>query len=246
MGSKMKDPCEKRHAAWGLTEFRERFPELRLTHLPNCALGFEGKLAFRAKMDGYDEIGDAYELRGIVPHRFPAEEAQVFEVGGRIPEDYHRFDNGSLCLGSPIRRRKELSDQPTLIGLIDRLVIPYLYNHSYQVRNGALPVGELDHSVPGLVEDYEKLFRLKGARQCLEAIKLLGIKKGLANKRPCPCGSERRLGMCHCWQLTPLRRLAPKSYFRQQVVDFLKEAERLAAHLRTIESSAGRGDSGSN
>ncbi len=228
----MKDPCEKRHAEWGLAEFRERFPGLRLTHLPDCALQFDGELAFRARMDGFDEIDDTYKLSGIIPYRFPEEEAQVFEVGGRISGDYHKFDNGILCLGSPIRRRKELAEQPTLTGLIERLVIPYLYNHSYQERNGALPVGELDHGAPGLVEDYEKLFQLEGPQQCLEALQLLGMKKRIANKRACPCGSGRRLGRCHNRQLNPFRRFAPRNYFRRQAVYLLKELKRYADFAR--------------
>ncbi len=226
----MKDPCEKRHAEWGLAEVRERFPGFRIIHLPDCALQFEGELAFRAVMDGYDEIADAYELRWIIPGRFPIKEAQVFEIGGRIADDYHKFDDKSLCLGSPIRIRKEMSEQPTLTGLVDRLIIPYLYNHSYQKRNGDLPVGELGHGAPGLVGDYEKLFKLNGPQQCVEALQLLSMKKRVANKKPCPCGSYRRLGRCHCRRLTPLRRLAPRNYFQRQAVYLIKEFKRWAEH----------------
>lgn len=239
----MKDPCEKCHAAWGLPEFRERFPGLRLTHLPDCALQFDGELVFRAAMEGYDEVTDSYSIRGIVPAGFPREEARIFETGERIADDYHKFDDESLCLGSLIRMRKEMVKQPTLLGLVNRLIIPYLYNHSYQGRNGSLPVGELDHGAPGLVQDYEKLFRLKGPRQCLEALQLLGMQKRIANKRPCPCGRGRRLGRCHNHFLNPFRKLAPQSYFRQQAVNLLEELKRLAEHLKQLEGSVELGDS---
>ena len=220
----MKDPCEKCHLAWGLAEFRERFPLLRLTHLADCALQWEGELAFSAVKDGYGKIGNSYRIRGFVPARFPIQEAVVFETGGRIAKDYHRLKDMSLCLGSPIRIKKVMAEQPSLIGLVDRLIIPYLYNHSYMERHGTMPVGELEHGGPGLVHDYEELFRLKGLQQCLEALRLLGLKKRIANKRPCPCGSGHRLGRCHNLQLNLLRKLAPRNYFK-------KEARTLATEL---------------
>ena len=49
----MSDPCVRRHASWRVAEFRERFPGLRLTHLSDCGLQFEGELVFRAQKDGY-------------------------------------------------------------------------------------------------------------------------------------------------------------------------------------------------
>lgn len=219
----MRDPCEKCHMAWGLAEFRERFPGFRLTHLPNCALQFEGELAFRATKEGFDEIEDTYALRGIVPPKFPEEDAQIFETAGRIADEYHKMTNDqSLCLGSPIRIRKVMSERPTLTGLVKLLVIPYLYNHSYYKQTGELPVGELAHGVAGLIQDYEQLFSLKGADQCIAALELLGMKHKEANKRKCPCGSGRRLGRCHCKQLTPLRRIASRKTFKQHA-EYLKK-----------------------
>lgn len=212
----MSDPCARLHISWEVAEFRERFSAFRLTHLPDCGLQFEGELVFRAQKDGYDEIEDSYKLRAVIPGQFPKTRPQVFEVDGRIPEDYHKMDDDSFCLGSPIRIRQQMQMQPTLIGVVDRLVIPYLYNHSYQERTGQLPVGELEHGVPGLVEDYENLFQLNGLQQCIEALDLLGTKKRIANKRPCPCGSGLRLGKCHNTLLNPLRKLAPRNFYKLQ------------------------------
>lgn len=217
------DPCAKFHEAMGLPEFRELFPEIRLTHLRDCALQFEGELAFRAAKEGFHKIEESYIIRGIVRKGFPGIEAEVFEIGGRIPRDYHKFKSGRLCLGSPVRIQKEMAEQPTLLGLVQRLIIPYLYNHSYQERFGVFPVGELDHGAAGLVADYEKLFRLKGSKQCLEALQLLGMKKRIANKRPCPCRSGLRLGRCHNRHLNPLRMIASRKYFREQAIDLAKE-----------------------
>lgn len=220
----MSDSCLKRHASWGLEEFRKRFPRLRVTHLADCALQFEGELEFRAKKEGYDEIEDAYQLRVVIPGQFPRVRPQAFEVRGRIAEGYHQMADGSFCLGSPIRIRQQILEEPTLVGIVDRLIIPYLYNHSYKELIGQLPIGELAHGVPGLVKDYEDLFQLQGTQQCIGALDLLGTKKRLANKRTCPCGSGRRLGKCHNSNLNPLRKLAPRNFYKAQS-DYLRTEE---------------------
>ena len=114
-----------------------------------------------------------------------------------------------------------MAEYPTLVGLIERLVIPYLYNHSYHEQSGKLPVGELDHGALGLVDDYEKLFRLQGWIQCVKALQFLGMKKRIANKKPCPCQSGRRLGKCRNLVLNPLRKIESRTYFRKQALDLI-------------------------
>ena len=222
----MKDPCEKSHAEWGLAEFRERFPGLRLTHLPDCALQFEGALSFRAQKEGFQQVEDVYAIRGVVSRGFPLEEANIFEIGGRVSDNYHKFNSKRLCLGSPLRIRVVMEKNPTLVGLVDGLIIPYLYNHSAQEISKEFPVGELDHGAPGLVDDYEKLFQLNGPAQCIKAIQFLGMKKRIANKHRCPCESGRRLGRCHNRQLNVFRRLAPRKYFQDQAIYLTKEQMR--------------------
>lgn len=221
------DPCAKLHSKWRLAEFRERFPQLRLTHLRDCGLRFEGNLTFRAAKEGHREILDSYQIQGMVPPQYPTDYAQVEEIGGRIPRDYHKLENGSLCLGSDIRILIETTKDSSLLGFVDRLVIPYLYNFSCFERKEEMPVGELEHGPLGLIQDYEDLFNLKGARQCVEALYLLGMKKRDANKKFCPCGCGKRLGRCYCKNLNPLREVASRSFFKQHaeaLVEKLKMA----------------------
>lgn len=219
----MNDPCAKSHAEWGLPEFRDRFPGLRLTHLSDCGLQFEGELAFRAQKNGSPEIKDTYEIRSIVSGSFPRKEPEVFETGGRIPSDYHKMMDGSLCLGSPIRVNKTLAENPTLVGFVENLVIPYLYNRSCLEQFDTLPVGELAHNGPGLLADYEEMFRIDGVDACIGILEALSTKKRIANKRPCPCGSRLRLGRCHNTVVNPLRRLGSRSYYAGQQAMFQKQ-----------------------
>jgi len=219
----VKDPCFQIHQAWEVEAFRDAYPELVLTHLPECGIRVEGSLPFRAVKTGFDLIDDRFEVRWDVTSGFPKSLPLVFETGGRIPSNYHKLENGALCLGSPIRQRLILAEHPTLSGFVEALVVPYLYNRSYFERHDHLPVGALEHGTPGLIEDYQKLFGVQDAEGCIGMLHLLGLKKRAANKKPCPCGSGRRLGRCHNLALIPFRKLATRRYFRNHGMDLQKQ-----------------------
>jgi hypothetical protein len=176
-----------------------------------------GELAFHAVRDGFEQISDTFSVRIEVASEFPRVLPKVFEAAGRIPPDYHTDPDGSLCLGSPLRQRLLIAKDQTLTGFVEHLLIPYLYNRSYFEKHEDLPIGDLPHGAPGLVADYERIFKVEGRSACTEMLYLLGLGKRIANKRSCPCGSGRRLGKCHNAVMNPLRKLASRREFREQL-----------------------------
>ena len=56
------------------------------------------------------------------------------------------------------------------------------------------PFRELEHGPPGELKDLADLFGLKSPDQAKLALHLLGMKKCLAHKKPCPLGRGGRLG----------------------------------------------------
>lgn len=213
----MNDPCRALHERWQLERFLDCHPDLHVSFLPQCGLRIEGDLVFSAASEGFARLEDAFSIRLEVTADFPRSIPRVFEIAERIPKNYHHLSDGSLCLGSPLRQRILMAQAPTLCGFVNLLLIPYLYNRSYFEKHEVLPIGELDHGAPGLVSDYEAIFRVKGVKACIGMLDQLGLHKRHANKRPCPCGSGRRLGRCHNFVLNPLRRMAPRSEFRHQL-----------------------------
>jgi len=180
----------------------------------------KGRFAFTARSVKGEEITDAFMLTIEVPHEFPMALPQVVETGERIPRtaDFHLNSDGTLCLGSPLRLLLTLSQQPTLIGFAEKCLVPYLFAISRKLKDGGpLAFDELAHGSKGLLADYVDLFRLKNPEQADYALKLLGMKKRRANKLPCPCGCEIRLGRCRFnWRLRQFRSLASRSWFRAQ------------------------------
>ncbi|MGI6657147.1 MAG: hypothetical protein ACOX5Z_10060 [Desulfobulbus sp.] len=201
-----------------LGQFLSDYPGMSTVPYSDAGVCLRGKFRFKANASGNDEIDDSYELEIVVPEKFPQALPEVKEIGGKIPRDgnFHVNQDGTLCLGSPLRLLSKVHRFPTLTGFADKCLIPYLYAVSYKLRHGGNFVfGELAHGEQGIVDDYSLMVGLKERHQVTEAIQLLGIKKRIANKRPCPCGCGKRLGACPFrHKLNEFRKMAPVSWFK--------------------------------
>jgi hypothetical protein len=136
-------------------------------------------------------------VRIEVPARFPRSLPIVVETGGRIPKDFHRNPNWTLCLGSPLAQTLAIRDEPTLGTFIDVVIVPYLYSHAYYARFGKMPFGELSHGAVGLENDVRRIFRLPFGTDSAEFLRLASLKRRHANKQVCPCQSGSPVGRCH-------------------------------------------------
>lgn len=206
---------------WGLSDLLRRFTGLAIRPAPGTTIRLAGELEFRASAGNLEEIHDRYDITMEVPEEFPRQLPLVFEHGGRIPKSFHKLREGALCLGSDFRQFAVLVKRPTLLGFVEGCVIPYLYGFSYFIKHGTMPLGELDHGFKGLIDDYRRAFRVRTTAACLDMLRLLGMKKRIANKHPCPCGSGRRLGRCHNRVLNPLRTFQSRQWYLQQRQLFL-------------------------
>jgi hypothetical protein len=201
--------------------FLTDYPGMAIRPSGNTAFRLKGKFEFSAEHPVHGKVADAYQLQINIPAGFPRELPEVMETGGRIPRlgEYHVNGDGSLCLGSHLRLLIKLNATPTLSGFATSCLIPYLYAISLKLKNGGkLVFGELAHYGPGMLQDYAQLFMLGSTDQARYALSLLGMKKRIANKQPCPCGCSVRLGRCRFnRRLLPFRKLASRGWFRRQL-----------------------------
>lgn len=188
------------------------------------AVVLKGAFAFSAAPESGEKITDSYHLEIIVPAEFPKVLPTVREMDGKIPRDRKHHVNGdkSLCLGSPLRLRYLVSVKPTLSGFAESCLVPYLYGVSYKLQYGVeFPFGELAHGEAGIIEDYMEMFGLKSKSEVQYALELLGTKKRVANKQPCPCNCGQRLGGCRLhWALNGFRCLMARSWFKAHSKNF--------------------------
>jgi hypothetical protein len=207
----MRKNRAKRHAEWRLDELFDRYDlSIRPSQLGELILA--GVVDFRTEHPSCGSIEDAFKIEIRVPADFPVSVPSVWETGGRIGQSFHRLQDGSLCLGSPLRLQLTVSRHPTLLGFVDKCVLPYLVGYSIYKKTNRMPFGELAHGGNGLVDDYSAILGMPTGKACAESLRLLSLRKRIANKKRCPCG-KGRLGRCHNRQLNRLRPLANRSAF---------------------------------
>lgn len=201
-----------------LGQFLDDYPGMSTAPHSRPGMHLRGNFSFKAAIYCGAEIEDRYKLEIIVPEKFLQALPVVKEIGGKIPRngDFHVNKDGSLCLGSPLRLLGKIYISPSLSGFACECLVPYLYAVSCKLKNdGDFAFGELAHGDQGIMDDYSHLFSLTDLSQTTQAIQLLGIKKRIANKKPCPCGCGKRLGTCSFRdKLNEFRKMAPASWFK--------------------------------
>jgi hypothetical protein len=201
---------------WDVLSLLDKYPGLSARPQQDKSLIFEGNLFFKAYYKDLEQITDTYVIHIHIPRYFPRELPKVRDANSRIPRDFHTNPDGTLCLGSPIQLFLNLRNNPTLVGFVDTCLIPFLYSYSYKEKFGKMPFGDLAHGRFGIVQDYMRLLRVDSEEACMKMIYLLGVKKRIANKSPCPCQSGRRLGKCHNHLLNSLRDVQSRPWFRNE------------------------------
>lgn len=206
----------------GLDAFLESQPNMRVRPSPLGVVRVQGDLAFCADFEGGPVIEDVFHVRIDVPRTFPNAVPLVHELGGRIPRDidHHVFpSSGTLCLGSPFRLYLIARDCENLLDFVWRGIVPYLYAASYREQTGGpYPFGELAHGREGLLDDYAQILGLPTPEQAGRALALIATKRRGANKKPCPCGCSRRLGVCRFNQtVRDLRGEFGRTFFKRLV-----------------------------
>lgn len=202
----------------GIRQFLKDYHGMSLGPSRGPAKVLRGAFAFSAAPKDGRKITDSFQIEITIPATFPRALPTVKETGGKIPRDgeYHVNPNNTLCLGSPLRILRKFSIMPSLVGFAENCLVPYLYAVSNKLQHGEdFSFGELAHGEKGIVEDYMEMFRLRTRLQVDNALLLLGKRRRVANKQPCPCECGRRLGRCPFrLKLNDFRELAPRSWFR--------------------------------
>jgi len=210
----MRSPWSATLHRLGIDDLLRRFPHLALRPHRDGRIVIAGDLQFSAVVLRFGTIEDAFSVEIHIPENFPSRLPSVFERDGRIPKTHHKMTDGSLCLGSPLVLRLKAVKGRTLLAFVEACIVPYFAGYSIYERTGEMLFGELAHGIPGLLEEYGRLTGATSDAACIGLIECLGLKKRVANKRMCPCGSGRRLGRCHNRRINPLREVASRAWFR--------------------------------
>ena len=156
-----------------------------------------GTLDFEASADGLETITALFEIELMVPHVFPDRLPRAKEVGGQIRTDYEHVNlDGTLCLAVAIEQRRVFFERPTLLGFVDRLLVPYFYGYCFWSKHGYHPFDEAAHGSEGILHHYMETLVLRDSLAALAVICFL-FEHGYRGHHICPCGSGRKVRQCH-------------------------------------------------
>ena len=156
-----------------------------------------GLLPFEASADGLETITESFEIELTIPYDFPEALPRAKEIAGRIGSDYeHRNPSGTLCLAVPVEQRRIFLENPTLLGFVNRLVIPYLYGYCFFKKHGRHPFDESAHGNEGILRHYVDTLGLRDPLSALAVVSFL-LEHGYRGHHDCPCGSGMRVRACH-------------------------------------------------
>jgi hypothetical protein len=195
-------------------ELQTRYPELGLGQNIFQEWVVRGTFRAAAIYEATELLLEGVTVEIILPSTFPDTIPVVRETTG-LTKGFHTNDDGSLCLGSPLAVRATLESFPTLLGVMEQLIIPFFFAFKYWKDHGEVPFGELSHGGKGILEYYTGLFAVS------EHDKVIGLLRILAaddyrGHLPCPCESRAIIRRCHGDILRSISKL-------QAVDDFLMD-----------------------
>lgn len=206
---------------FGVSDFINKYPSMSYGPVKTHGFSLVGTFSFIGHYFDLPSIEDSYELEIIVPNDFPQTLPLVTETEGKIPKngEFHTNPDGTLCVASPLRASISLASSPTINAYVEDFLVPYLYAASHKLRfGGKFVFGELEHGRAGIIEDYLDLLKVDDETKILPTLKLLSMKKRVANKHQCSCGCARRLGKCEFrFKINNLREFVPRSYYKHHL-----------------------------
>ncbi len=203
-----------------MTEVQQEFSGLTLKTSHNNCYVIRGGLCFDGEYEDKKAGGD-YGIEIKIPDNYPESIPITRSIDGKIPESFHTYPKDkTFCLGVPLAERMTFAKNPTLIGYIKKLLIPFLFSYSYLMDHDELPYGGLDHGAPGKLRFYMDLFKV-------EDFEVLGFLKLLADDRykghfPCPCGNSRKLRDCHGPLLLKIMQLYSSNNFMSDHIEIFQ------------------------
>jgi len=201
------------------------YPKLKY-YIENDLVNLCGELDFSASFEN-QEIYDTYFILIIFPKDYPDTVPLAFEIRDKIPDDYHKNPDKSLCIAPPLDLIRKFSSNPCILNYINNLLIPYLYRYSFILKYGKAPFEEYSHGALGLIEYYYEFLGIDSL-PTLGKLMLIVLEKTYRGHLMCPCGSNNRLRVCHGPKLKILSELPTQ----QLKLDFINISKYLEENIK--------------
>lgn len=211
---------------------QQRYPDMH-SKQEGGNIVFVGWLHFTASF-GDEVIQDCYRAKVRLEADYPRLPPVAYEIGNRIQRthDNHVYPSGRLCLETETEIIRRFAMNPSVVGFIDDLVVPFLFWHSYREKHGKLPFPDRAHGPLGLIHYYMESLC---AQDVGELYKLLKYFKDHPYRGhvQCPCDSGTKLRECHGRLLQPFFAYDQGAMFRNEamiVTSYIEKARESVLH----------------
>ena len=180
-----------------------------------------GVLSFSASFNQIS-IRDSYLIRIDIPWNFDLFHIPLaYELAGRIPKSFHHYVKGNLCLGINIANYEKISQDCTLLGYVDNLLVPFLYAYSYYEKYGKMPYGNEGHDRDAVFLYFKEKFSDVPEERLLDLIIYMYMPHVYGSHRPCLCGSGLPMRSCHFNLLKELIHIYPRDILIWNIKEFI-------------------------
>lgn len=203
----------------GLDDFLKNYSAMMLKpRADSDSLWLMGSVRINHQFQSYPAINTKISLEIEIPKDFPYKPPIFKELNRYFPVsgDYHVNPDQTLCLASPFQLKMFLVATPDFNEFFQKFFIPFAYAVCLKIQHNIdMVFGELSHGGNGEIEDFEEAFGVSGRFHVLGCLRLLSIRKRVANKKNCPCGCKNRLKECHFhFKLNDFRSI-PRSHYKK-------------------------------
>lgn len=173
---------------------KQKFPKLNPPNLVGRVWEIIGTIDV---IDDEGSYWDSYDVKVVVPEKFPEQLFELHETGNKIPKEPAWHNTISCCLSTNAVMFMEMAGNLTLLNWLEKFAHPYLANHVYKIKTGNYANGEYAHSEPGIIQGYFKIFQTKEETVVIEKLKILTGRKNTSRNVPCFCNSGKKYKRCY-------------------------------------------------
>ena len=207
-----------------IAQVLERYPKLVLIEEKKTKI-------LAGEVDIFDADGtylESYEISIRIPKNYPHAFPFLYEIGRKFPHipDRHVNEGGSCCVCS-LQEEDSVSQKGiSILGYIEKYVIPYLANQIYFDHTGIWANGDYKHGAYGIFQYYRELFKTETIDDTTDLLSIL-IENKMNRNDLCFCGSDVKLKLCHLETYRTVKNFHPKRVLEDLVA--LKRLRKLVS-----------------
>ena len=201
-------------------ELQAKYPEFTLGQNLFGEWVVRGPICASAIYETTELLIDGVTIEIKLPIVYPDTHPVARETTG-LTDGFHTNDDGILCLGSPLAVKATFESCPTILGFMERLLIPFFFAFKYWKNHGEVPFGELSHGGKGILEYYMDIFDISVEENILGFLQILA-DDSYRGHLPCPCNSKLIIRRCHGEMLRNLAKLQSQDDYFQDYCCIIK------------------------